>query len=115
MWRRARTRGVFLATSAGICLLATSCGTRVPGDPFPEIALGLTDGKADMVSTSCPPVRVSRVTLVRPDPSHVIADDEPVVWQVNFTSPTSLTALVVGDVPDGGTEVVSLAAPSTAR
>jgi hypothetical protein len=110
--RRRWWRAAHAVAWAGACLLATSCGSHATGDPFPEIALHLTDGKVEMLSTSCPPTRVSSVTLVRPDPSHaVIAEDEPVVWRVTFAAPTTLSAFTVGEAPPGGGQAVALAAP----
>jgi hypothetical protein len=97
----------------GILLLGTSsCHGTGMGDPFGEIALRMVDGKLVVIPTVCPPHAVASVTVVQPDPKHVvIQDDEPVVWRVTFSPPSNATSFVVGEVPAGGTEEVPLAAP----
>jgi hypothetical protein len=100
---------------AAVAALGLLVGGCVPQAEFDPIAVRLTEsGQVEIVYTSCQPVKVVTAELVAPKDA-VFYDDDPRLWQVDFSPPAEIQRFVVGEKPSGAVDRVPFQQPQSGQ
>lgn len=80
--------------------------------PSPTWAAKLTPtGLPQFVDTDCETLGVEWMQVQATDDNGVVDDEDPVIWKIEFASPTQLKEITVGQKPAGAQEKVAWQPP----
>ncbi|WP_086665877.1 hypothetical protein [Lentzea kentuckyensis] len=97
-----------VAAAAALTLFVGGC---VPQAEYDPVAVRLTEtGQVEILYTSCQPAKVVTAEIVAPR-EQVFDENDPRLWQVDFSTPAEVQRFVAGETPSGAVERVRLQKP----